>query len=299
MAAFLDSDLYRSLPGIALALDEGLASTSPTFAVFYGERVPWFVNVKATGPTGHGSRFIDNTAVEQIIDLCNKALAFRENQRALLMGHQHTHANCAHAVVAKKTQEMNERQGSIKQGEMSLGDVTSLNVTTLQAGVKSGNTFAFNCVPPTAECSLDIRITPHTDPKEIGNMLNQWCQECSKTDAPLEWSYIGNGHDAQEHSLTSTDRSTNPWYNVFASTLDGLGYSIEPSVFPAATDSRFLRALGIRALGFSPMRSTEKVPIEIKLHEIDEYIPEATFVEGISVYVGLVKALASQGKELG
>jgi aminoacylase len=40
MAAFLSSDLYQSLPGIALALDEGLASTDDTFSVFYGERLP-------------------------------------------------------------------------------------------------------------------------------------------------------------------------------------------------------------------------------------------------------------------
>ena len=39
MAAFLDSKLYKSLPGIALALDEGLASTTDTFDVFYGERL--------------------------------------------------------------------------------------------------------------------------------------------------------------------------------------------------------------------------------------------------------------------
>jgi len=39
MAAFLDSKLYKNMPGIALALDEGLASTTNTFDVFYGERL--------------------------------------------------------------------------------------------------------------------------------------------------------------------------------------------------------------------------------------------------------------------
>jgi aminoacylase len=42
MAAFLDSKLYKSIPGIALALDEGLASTTNTFDVFYGERLRKF-----------------------------------------------------------------------------------------------------------------------------------------------------------------------------------------------------------------------------------------------------------------
>lgn len=295
MAAFLDSEFYKSLPGIALALDEGLASTNETYSVFYGERIPWFVDVTAHGRTGHGSRFIEETAVEQIIALANKALAFRQGQRDKLL--LNDHENCAHAVAAKngKKQKLENGNGN-SSNDMTLGDVTSLNITTLQAGVKVGDTFAFNCVPPLAKCSLDIRITPHTDPQEIGDMLDQWCKECSHNsdDYKLEWSYIGRGHDAKEHSLTSCDAQVNPWYGVFAGAMSNMGLNIEPSVFPAATDSRFLRALGIRALGFSPMRSTSQVPCPILLHENDEYIPEATFVEGVAVYVGIIHALAMQ-----
>ena len=105
MAAFLSSDLYKSrLPGIAIALDEGLASTTNTYSVFYGERLPWWVEVTARGNTGHGSRFIEHTAVEQIIEIANRALAFREGQRVALHGdaHEAKHSNCAHAGAAKK-----------------------------------------------------------------------------------------------------------------------------------------------------------------------------------------------------
>jgi len=34
------------------------------------------------------------------------------------------------------------------------------------------------------------------------------------------------------------------------------------------------------------------------LHENDEYIPESVFVEGIEVYVGIIRALGSQTKEI-
>jgi len=170
MAAFLESELYKSLPGIALALDEGLASTTDTFSVFYGERLPWWVDVTAKGNTGHGSRFIEHTAVEQLVALANKALEFREGQRTALGLSKHE--NCAHAVAAK-----------------TLGDVTSLNITTLEAGVRVANTYAYNCVPPVARCSLDIRISPHVPPSEIGSMLDQWCQECStdSNQSSLQW----------------------------------------------------------------------------------------------------------------
>jgi aminoacylase len=299
MAAFLESATYKDLPGIALALDEGLASVSDTFAVFYGERLPWWVNVTASGPTGHGSRFIDNTAVEQLVDLANKALAFREGQRAQLGLSQHE--NCAHAVAAanSNSNKNNSKNTSDSDGNKTntLGDVTSLNITSLQAGVKIGSTYAYNCVPPTAQCSLDIRISPHTDPAEIGAMLDQWCQECSKDadgGSHVTWNYIGGqGNSSATHATTSTNVEQNPWYAVFSNAMTEMKCQMEPQVFPAATDSRFLRALGIRALGFSPMRNTE-----IMLHENDEYIPVSTFLEGIGVYVGLLKALGSQGKEL-
>lgn len=70
--------------------------------------------------------------------------------------------------------------------------------------------------------------------------------------------------------------------------MKDLGVDIEPEIFPASTDSRFLRELGIPALGFSPMRNTP-----ILLHDHNEYIDEGIFLEGIGVYERLVTALAS------
>ena len=289
MMAFLSSTLYKSMPGIALALDEGLASMDETYSLFYGERLPWWVDVTATGATGHGSRFIDNTAVEQIIGVSNRALAFRAEQKELLHGSGDIEScNCAHAVAAKRQKLMNALR---KSGKMTLGDVTSLNITTLQAGVRVGDTFAYNCVPPASKCSFDIRISPHVEPKEIGDMIDTWCQECSA--APEEgykvkWKeQLGMGPMNQAHALTSIDAS-NPWFRVFSSAMKEMGHQIVPQVFPAATDSRFLRELGIKAFGFSPMRNTE-----IMLHENDEYLEEDIFVEGIEVYVRLIEALAS------
>jgi aminoacylase len=294
MAALLSSKLYKNLPGIALALDEGLASENDTYSVFYGERLPWWVDVTAKGNTGHGSRFIEHTAVEQIIEVANRALAFREGQKAALHGTALSakHENCAHAVAAKKMRLIKDSNGS----KMALGDVTSLNITTLRAGVLSGNEYVRNVVPPLAKCSLDIRISPHVHPSKIKDMLDQWCQECSSSKEDghvLTWDYIGDGNNQQEHAVTSTDGKVNPWYNVFGSSLQRMGLKFSPEVFPAATDSRFLRALGVRALGFSPMRNSE-----ILLHENDEYLEEKVFLEGISVYVGLIETLASQGREI-
>jgi aminoacylase len=57
---------------------------------------------------------------------------------------------------------------------------------------------------------------------------------------------------------------------------------VETEVFPAATDSRYVRKLGIPALGFSPMSNTE-----ILLHEHNERLHKDTFLRGIDVYVAI------------
>jgi aminoacylase len=321
MQAFLSSALYRSLPGIAFALDEGLASMDDTYSLFYGERLPWWVDVTATGRTGHGSRFVDSTAVEQIVGVSNRALAFRREQRDLLHGtgpsHDADHSNCAHAVAAKRQRMMFDLR---KGGQMTLGDVTSLNITTLEAGIRVGDTFAYNCVPPMARCTFDIRISPHVEPREIGEMIDDWCRECSASPDEgyqVVWKSVGLGPMDCDHALTKVD-DTNPWFRVFEGAMSGMGRKIVPQVFPAASDSRFLRQLGIRAFGFSPMRNTEvSIPdplgdnsfhlpesqlfrffalpfsLKIMLHENDEYLEEDIFIEGIEVYVNLIAALGS------
>ena len=50
-----------------IALDEGLAKETDAFTVFYGERVPWWIHVTAKGQPGHGSRFIEGTAMERLV----------------------------------------------------------------------------------------------------------------------------------------------------------------------------------------------------------------------------------------
>ena len=49
-------------------------------------------------------------------------------------------------------------------------------------------------------------------------------------------------------------------------------------IFPAGTDSRFLRALGIPAFGFSPLANSP-----ILLHEHNEHVDKHVFLAGIKV----------------
>uniref|UniRef100_A0A4X1SEM5 N-acyl-aliphatic-L-amino acid amidohydrolase n=2 Tax=Sus scrofa TaxID=9823 RepID=A0A4X1SEM5_PIG len=65
MELFVKRPEFQALRA-GFALDEGLASPTDAFTVFYSERSPWWLRVTSTGKPGHGSRFIEDTAAEKL-----------------------------------------------------------------------------------------------------------------------------------------------------------------------------------------------------------------------------------------
>jgi len=65
-------------------------------------------------------------------------------------------------------------------------------------------------------------------------------------------------------------------------------------ICPGSTDARFIRQLGIPAIGFSPINFTPVLP-----HGHDEYLNEKIFLMGIQIYETLLKELTQiKGSEL-
>lgn len=66
-------------------------------------------------------------------------------------------------------------------------------------------------------------------------------------------------------AITAADRS-NSWWILFEEAVkEANGKLSKPEIFPASTDARFFRELGIPAFGFSPMANTP-----ILLHDHNE-----------------------------
>ena len=140
MQQWVQSAEFKAL-NIGFALDEGIANPLDEFTVFYGERGVWWMTVKAQGPTGHASRFIQNPATMKLLRSVQHFLDYRDLQEAKLL---HAHANhpaeCGHALSSK----------------MQLGDVVTINLTVLKAGVTvdGGHTYSMNVVPMEAEAGF-------------------------------------------------------------------------------------------------------------------------------------------------
>lgn len=156
----------------------------------------------------------------------------------------------------------------------TLGDVTTVNMTMVKGGV------AYNVVPAEMDVSFDLRIPPTVDLQEFEKQIKTWCKEAGE-DVTYKF--------AQKHmdqSTTSTEES-DPWWQAFSSTCKAMNMTLIKEIFPAATDSRFIRELGLPAIGFSPMNVTP-----ILLHDHNEYLNEGVFLQGIQVYERLLPALA-------
>lgn len=246
MIALLNAEIFPSL-NIGLALDEGLASPTEKFTVFYGERAPQWVNIWADGPVGHGSRFIEGSAVEKLLHVCRQCSDFRAEQEKILID-QH---ECG----------------------KTLGDVTSLNITVLQAGSRH----AHNVVPSSAMACLDIRVPPHVTYEDITALLDKWT------------AADGVRYDfAQKTEKNESTAMEGMWWDTFKQSFAAQGLSIKTEVFPAASDSRFLRQRGIPAFGFSPMNNTP-----ILLHDHNERLHKDVFLKGIPIMRGLFTDLAN------
>ncbi|KAL1924251.1 uncharacterized protein VTP21DRAFT_7286 [Calcarisporiella thermophila] len=252
MKAFTTRFRQRFLElNVGFALDEGIANPDDALKVFYGERVIWWLKLTATGNTGHGSQFIEGSATVKLSKVINKFLKYREEQEKLLQVGVHPDGR-----------------------KYTLGDVTTLNLTMLQGGVQ------VNVIPENAIAAFDIRITPRESLKNFRKMLNEWVLSEPGVSYDFE-------HYSGENHFTALDDS-NVWWNTLKNVCDEMDVKIEPEIFPAATDSRYLRALGIPALGISYLKN-----IEVLLHSHDEYIRSDQFLEGIEFYTRLIDRLAN------
>jgi aminoacylase len=63
---------------------------------------------------------------------------------------------------------------------------------------------------------------------------------------------------------------------------------LDVQIFPAATDSRYIRVAGVPAFGFSPINHTP-----ILLHDHNEFLNEKIFLRGIDIYVPIIERLAN------
>jgi aminoacylase len=246
MKPFVHTQEFKDL-NVGFALDEGIAVPESIYQVYYAERVKWWLRVTCSGNPGHGSKFIENTAAEKFQKVVNKFLSFREEQ--------------------KKKLESDPK--------LSLGDVTTVNMTIISGGVQ------VNVVPAELRADFDIRIPPTVDLDDFQKTLESWCTEIG---SGIKTEFIDIYKTRNMTSIDENDR----WWKSFSGVMKEMNLEYQTKVFLGATDARYLRELGLPAIGFSPMINTPQL-----LHDHDEFLNEKVYLRGLEIYCRLIPALAN------
>jgi aminoacylase len=214
MEVFVNSKHFDEM-NVGFGLDEGLATPTDSYQVYYGERVALWGVIEATGAVGHGSAFIENTATEKLARVIERIFAFRRSQQ----------------------QELKLRP------EKRTGDVVSINLTSMKAGHTKdcGESYQMNVIPREAQVGFDIRVTPHVPIQQVEKIVNSWLED----GVTLRWVQY-----ASEHYMTDPKHER---VVQFLETLKKTGVKTEVGIFPAATDARFVRSKNVPVIGFSPM----------------------------------------------
>jgi len=189
---------------------------------------------------------------------------------------ENTAGEKARRVINRLFQFRDEQQHKLETNpELTLGDVTTVNLTLMEGGVQ------VNVVPDKFILTFDFRITPTTNIDQFDKMLRGWLAEAGE-DIHLE--FITKFTD---QTLTCADES-DPWFAALTSAFRKHNLNVRPQIFPAGTDSRYLREAGLPAMGFSPMPNTP-----ILLHDHNEFLNEDIFLKGIDIFVDIIKNVAN------
>ncbi|XP_038680607.1 aminoacylase-1 isoform X2 [Tripterygium wilfordii] len=255
---FADSDVFKNM-NVGIVLDEGLASPSEEYKMFYGERCPWWLVIKATGPPGHGAKLYDNSAMENLFKSIETVRKFRASQFDL-----------------------------VKAGLKAEGEVISVNMVFLKAGTPSPTGFVMNLQPSEAEAGFDIRVPPTADVESLERRIaEEWAP--TSRNMTYEFKQKTPVTDNFGRPRVPTTGSSNPWWALLEKAVQKAGGKLgKPEIFPASTDARYFRNQGLPAIGFSPMANTP-----ILLHDHNEHLNQAEYLKGIDMYESIIKAYSS------
>ncbi|KAK1256526.1 hypothetical protein QJS04_geneDACA001475 [Acorus gramineus] len=253
-----ESGRFREM-NVGVVLDEGLASEGDDYRVFYGERCPWWLVIRAMGAPGHGAKMYEGSAAENLLKSVEAVRRFRAAQFDM-----------------------------VKAGERAEGDVVSVNLVYLKAGTPTPTGFVMNLQPSEAEAGFDIRVPPDADPVALERRI---AEEWAPTSRNMTFEFkqkVPINDMFGKPAVTAVD-SSNPWWTLFERAVKKAGGTLsKPEIFPAATDARYFRNLGIPAIGFSPMANTP-----VLLHDHNEFLSQDEYLKGIKIYESIIRELAS------
>lgn len=252
-AGFLVERHFDLFENVGVVLNEGgrIAVDEVGAAKYYGveaaQKIPFWLQLTATGIPGHGSVPRPDSAVNKLIEALHRIANYRTPLR-VVPEVQRFFADTAHLEAEPRREKLKDLEAALQDpvfaAEFTANLVknaqirNTISVTMLEGSNKT------NVIPPQASAQLDIRLLPDQDPQAFLEELKQ---------------LIGD-ESIQIETVLSFPPAASPTDHEFFQVLKELAERHDPGAVVTTpllvgfTDCHYFRERDIPCYGFWPFR---------------------------------------------
>lgn len=249
-----------------------------------GEKGPFWLKLRTRGSPGHGSRPIEDSALNRMVRALDRVRRHRTQMKVLPSVQRFFADQAAQVPEPRKTwyrditaalRDPEAARQLYDDREVSALLRNTISITVVKAGYKT------NVIPGTAEAELDVRLLPGEDPQaflaELRGVIDDSTVEIvppdvfrPPNDSPVDTDLF--------RAVQAAARRHHPGVTVTTKMLTG------------ATECVLYRPLGISCYGFTPLLTTAEDLATV--HGDDERVSEATVRGSTGIFYEVVRDLA-------
>jgi acetylornithine deacetylase/succinyl-diaminopimelate desuccinylase-like protein len=248
------------------------------------EKGPFWLTLRTKGTPGHGSRPIEDSALNRLVRALDRV---RRHRTALkvLPSVQRFFADQAAQAGPPRSAWYRDMAAALRDPaavralyddrEVSALLRNTISITVVKAGYKT------NVIPGTAEAELDVRLLPGEDPQAFLAELRAVIDDPTVEIVPPA-SFRPPNESPADGELFRTIETVLRRHHP--------GVPITTKMLTGATECVLYRPLGIGCYGFTPLLTTSEEVATV--HGDDERVGEATVRRSTSIFYEVVRELA-------
>jgi N-acyl-L-amino-acid amidohydrolase len=251
---FMQTAFFKAL-NIGFIFDEGCPSGDVNF--LYNkvtERKVLQLRITSAGTLAHGSQLLADNALHTLISFL-----------AVLVDAQ--------------------RIAQLQAKDIAVGQLLSMNITSLCAGQYQDGHVALNVIPGSAQATIDIRVPPS---RMLCDVLG-YIENIGKQYGAITIDVLARSQE-EPQSVRVPDASV--WQDVIGEVVRLHGIQLKSLYFEATTDMRYYTLAGIPGAGLTPFRTKNNI------HGLNEAVPIDDLIMGRDIIIDILKKTCCIGRQV-
>jgi len=250
------------------------------FGLQAAQKGAYWLTLKASGRTGHGSRPIAESALNRLIRALERIRLWHTEMRVLPSVARFCRDQVEHLTppqsewykdIAEAIQDPAVARTVYDDESVSALLRNTVSITVARAGT------ATNVIPGRAEAELDVRLLPGQDPAAFLAEITKIIDDPSVEVVPPSHFYQASESAIDTELFHSIERVVAKHYP---------GVPVTTKMSTGATESALYRPVGIIAYGFTPLLMTQEE--DASQHSDDERVRESSVRDSAAIFYEVV-----------